>query len=158
MAKLVRMVVSQEMGDEQRKSVNWEECKGSIATLQEDLQVICDAQAKMGNEIASLIMGLQKATEGLAEVCMHMSGQFWASMKGMHGAGRVLLAATGAVSNPTKSDVVSDVEGLYRVLMWVGLLEEVCDMWADAMLTEAAQHRELAVNVDQLWVELEALQ
>ena len=54
-AKLVRAAVSQEMGDEQRQSANWEECKGSIATLQEDLQGICAAQVKMGHEIASLV-------------------------------------------------------------------------------------------------------
>ena len=104
------------MGDEQRKSANREECKGSIATVQEDLQGICYAQAKMGNEIALLITGLQQAMEGLAEVRAHMSGQFWASMKGMCGAGRVPLASTGAASNPTKSDVASDAEGLYGVL------------------------------------------
>ena len=32
-AKLVRTVVSQEMDDEQRRSANWEKCKGSITTL-----------------------------------------------------------------------------------------------------------------------------
>ena len=62
-AKLVRAAVSQEIADEQRNSANWEECKGSIAALQNDLQGICDAQAKMGHEIASLVTGLQKATE-----------------------------------------------------------------------------------------------
>ena len=36
-AKLVRAAVSQGMDDEQRRSANWETCKSSIATLQEDL-------------------------------------------------------------------------------------------------------------------------
>ena len=36
-AKLVRAAVSQEMDDEQRRSANWEKCKSSITTLQEDL-------------------------------------------------------------------------------------------------------------------------
>ena len=62
MANLVRAAVLQEMGDKQRQSANWEECKGSIATLQEDLQGICAAQVKMGHEIASLVTGLQDAT------------------------------------------------------------------------------------------------
>ena len=39
-AKLVRAAVLQEMGVEKRKSANWEGCKGSITTLQEDLQRI----------------------------------------------------------------------------------------------------------------------
>ena len=121
---MVRAAVSQEMGDEQRESANWEECKGSIATLQEDLQGICAAQMKVGHEIASLVMGLRDATEGLAEVRAHMSGRFWASMQVMRGARRVLLATTGATSNPTRSDVTSDVEGLYGVLTRVDLLEE----------------------------------
>ena len=157
-AKLVRAAVSQEMDDEQRRSANWEKCKGSIATLQEDLQGIRYAQMKMGSEIASIVTGLQQATEGLAEVRAHMLGQFWASMQGMRGAGRVPLATTGAASNPTKSDVASDVEGLYGVLTRVELLEEARDMWEDAMQTEAARRGELAVNVDRLRVELEALQ
>ena len=73
----------------------------------------------MGHKAASLITGLQTTTEGLAEVRAHMSGQFWASiyMQGTRGAGRVPLATTGAAPTPTKSEVTSDVEGLYRVLM-----------------------------------------
>ena len=54
-AKLVRAVVPQEIADEQRNSANWEECKGSIATLQKDLQGFCDVQVKMGHKAASLI-------------------------------------------------------------------------------------------------------
>ena len=135
---MVRAAVSQERSDEQRQSANWEECKGSIATLQEDLQGICAAQAKMGHEIASLVTVLQDATEGLAEVRAHMLGQFWASIEGMRGAGGLPLATTGAASNPTKSDVASDVEGLYGVLTRVELLEEARDMWEDALSTEAA--------------------
>ena len=157
-ANLVRAAVSQEMGDEQRQSANWEECKGSIATLQEDLQGIRDAQMKMGSEIASFVTGLQQATEGLAEVRAHMLGQFWASMQGMRGAGGMPLATTGAAINPTKSDVASDVEGLLGVLTRVELLEEARDMWEDAMSTEAARRGELAVSVDRLREELEALQ
>ena len=88
------MVVSQEIADEQRHSANWEECKGSIAALQNDLQGICDAQVKMGHEIASFVTGLQTTTEGLAEVRAHMPGQFWASMQGTRDAGRVPLATT----------------------------------------------------------------
>jgi hypothetical protein len=68
------------------------------------------------------------------------------------------LATTGAASNPTKSDVASDVEGLYGVLTRVELLEEARDMLEDGMSTEAARRGELAVNVDRLRVELEALQ
>ena len=55
-AKLVHMVVSQEMDDEQRRSASWEKCKGSIATLQDDLQGIRYEQMKMGSEIALIIM------------------------------------------------------------------------------------------------------
>jgi hypothetical protein len=62
-----------------------------------------------------------------------------------------------AASNPTKSDVVSDVKGLYGVLTQVELLEEARDM-EDGMSTEAARCGELTVSVDQLRVELEALQ
>ena len=157
MANLVRAAVSQEMGDKQRQSANWEECKGSIATLQEDLQGICAAQVKMGHEIASLVTGLQDATEGLAEVRAHMSGQFWASIESMRGAGGLPLATTGAAINPTKSDVASDVEGLLGVLTRVELLEETRDTWEDAMLTEAARRGDLAVSVDRLRKELDAL-
>ena len=99
-AKLVRAAVSQEMDDEQCKSATWDECKGSIAALQEDMQGFLDVQAKMGHEIASVVTGLQKATEGLAEVRTHMSGQFWASMQGMRGAGGMPLATTGAAPHP----------------------------------------------------------
>ena len=111
----------------------------------------------MGHEIASLVTGLQTTTEGLAEVRAHMLGQFWASMKGMRGAWRVPLATTGAAPKPTKSDVTTDAEGLYGVLTRVELLEEARDMWEDAMQTEAARRGELAVEVDRLRVELEAL-
>jgi hypothetical protein len=155
---LVRAAVSQEMDDEQRRSASWEKCKGSITTLQDDLQGIRYEQMKMGSEIASIVTGLQQATEGLAEVRAHMLGQFWTSMQGMRGAGGMPLATTGAASNPTKSDVASDFEGLYGVLTRVELLEEARDMLEDGMSTEAARRGELAVNVDRLRVELEALQ
>jgi len=157
MANLIRAAVSQEMGDKQRQSANWEECKGSIATLQEDLQGICAAQVKMGHEIASLVTGLQDATEGLAEVRAHMAGQFWESIESMRGARGLPLATTGAAINPTKSDVASDVEGLLGVLTRVELLEETRDTWEDAMLTEAARRGDLAVSVDRLRKELDAL-
>ena len=85
-AKLVRAAVSQEMDDEQRRSANWETCKSSIATLQEDLLEMRHAQMKIGSEIATFVTELQQTTEGLAEVRAHMLGQFWASMQGMHGA------------------------------------------------------------------------
>ena len=61
---------------------------------------------------------------------------------------------TGAALCLMASDDVEvmsgDVGGLYRVLMQVDseLLEEVCDMWEDAMSTEAAQSGELTVSVD----------
>ena len=138
MAKLVCAVVPQEMDDEQRRSVSWEKGKGSIATPQDNLHGIFYKQMKMGSEIMPIVMGLQQATEGLAEVCVHMLLQFWTSMQGMHGAGGMLLVTTGAVSNLMKSDVMSDVEGLYGVLMQVELLEEVCDMLENGMSTEAA--------------------
>ena len=71
--------------------------------------------------------------------------------------GGLPLATTGAATNPTKSDVMSDVEGLLGVLTRVELLEEAHDIWEDAMLTEAARRGELAVNVDRLRMELDAL-
>ena len=96
----------------------------SIAALQNDLQGICDAQVKLGHEIASFVTGLQTTTEGLAELRAHMLGQLWASMQGTRSAGRVPLATTGAAPTPTKSDVTSDVEGLYGFLTRVELLED----------------------------------
>jgi hypothetical protein len=158
MANLVRAAVSQEMGDKQRQSANWEECKGSIATLQEDLLEMRHAQMKIGSEIATFVTELQQATEGLAEVRAHMLGQFWTSMQGMRGAGGMPLATTGAAPNPTQSDVASDVEGLCGVLTRVELLEEARDMLEDGMSTEAARRGELSANVDRLRGELEALQ
>ena len=86
-----------------------------------------------------------------------MSGQFWASIESMRGAGGLPLATTGAAINPAKSDVASDVEGLLGVLTWVELLEETRDTWEDAMLTEAARRGDLAVSVDRLRKELDAL-
>jgi len=68
-----------------------------------------------------------------------MSGQFWASIESMRGAGGLPLATTGAAINPAKSDVASDVEGLYGVLTRVELLEEARDMLEDGMSTEAAR-------------------
>ena len=59
MAKMVRAVVSQETDDEQRESATWDECKGAIAVLQDDVQGFLDVQAKMGHEITSLVTGLQ---------------------------------------------------------------------------------------------------
>ena len=87
-----------------------------------------------------------------------MLGQFWASIESMRGAGGLPLATTGAAINPTKSDVASDVEGLYGVLTRVELLEEARDMLEDGMSTEAARRGELSANVDRLRGELEALQ
>ena len=42
MAKMVCVVVSQETDDEQRKSATWDECKDSIAVLQDDVQGFLD--------------------------------------------------------------------------------------------------------------------
>ena len=119
-----------------------------------------DVQAQMEHKIASFVTGLQEATEGLAEVRALMLGQFWESMQGMRGVGGLPLATTGAALHPTTSDVKvmsGDVEGLYGVLTRVELLEEARDMWEDAMSTEAARRGELAVNVDRLRMELDAL-
>ena len=104
-AKLVRAVASQEMDDEMRNSAAWDECKTSIEALQKDERGFSDVQAKMGHEIASVVKGLQEATEGLAEVRAHRLGQFWASMQGMRGARGLPLATTGAARHPTTSDV-----------------------------------------------------
>ena len=87
MAKSVRVAVSQEMEGAQRRSASWERHKNPIAALQYDLQEIRHEQMKMGSEIASIVTGLQQATEGLAEVRAHMLGQFWTSVQGMRGAG-----------------------------------------------------------------------
>ena len=67
------------------------------------------------------------------------------------------LATTGAAPRPTRSDVTSDVEGLCGALARLELLEEVCNVWEDAMQTEAARHGELAGNVERLQMELKAL-
>ena len=157
MAKLVCAAVSQEIADEQRNFANGEEIGGSIAALQKDLRGICDVQAKMEHETASLVTGLWQLRRDLRR-CAHacIPGHFWASMKGMRGAGRLPLATTGAAPKPTKSDVTSDVGGLYGVLTRVELLEETRDMREDAMQTEAARRGGLAVEVDRLRVELEA--
>ena len=56
----------------------------------------------MGHEIASVVTGLQEATEGLAEVCAHMLGQFWASMQGMRGAGGAACNHWGGDSTDEK--------------------------------------------------------
>ena len=78
----------------------------------------------------------------------------------MHGAGGLPLATTGAALHPTTSDVEvmsGDVEGLCGALTRLELLEEACDVWEDAMQTEAARSGELAGEVNRLQMELEAL-
>jgi hypothetical protein len=51
-----------------------------------------------------------------------------------------------------------DVEGLCGALTRLDLLEEACDVWEDAMQTEAVKRGELAGEVHRLQMELEALQ
>jgi len=148
------------MDDEQRRSAAWDECKTSIEALQKDVRGLSDVQAKTEHEIATFVTGLKEVTEGLAEVRAHMSGQFWASMQDMRGAGGLPLASTGAARHPTTSDVgvmSGEVEGLCGALTRLELLEEACDVWEDAMQTEAAKRGELAGEVNRLQMELEAL-
>ena len=69
--------------DEMRNSAAWDERKSSIEALQKDMRGFSDVQVKMGHEIASVVTGLQEATEGRAEVCAHTLGQFSASTQGV---------------------------------------------------------------------------
>ena len=80
---MVRVVVSQEIDDEQHRSVTWDEHKTLIKVLQKDVRGLSDVQAKTKHEIATFVTGLKEVTEGLAEVHAHMLGQFWASMQDM---------------------------------------------------------------------------
>ncbi len=61
----------------------------------------------------------------------------------MRWARGLALVTTGAARHLTASDVKvmsGDVEGLCRAMTQLKLLEEACDVWEDAMQTEAA-HR-----------------
>ena len=73
MAQMVYTVASQGMDEERRNSAASDECKNAIEAS-EGMRGFSDVQAKMEHKIASLIAGLQEATEGPAEVHVHMLG------------------------------------------------------------------------------------
>ena len=97
--------------------------------------------------MAAFATGLEDVTGGLAEAQGHMLGQFWSSEKGMQGAGRALLATTGAALHST-SDVAGDVRSVCGLQSRLQLLEEAREVCEDSLQAEVARRRTLIARMD----------